>query len=342
MQKHNLHIIQPNETIDEIAKLYQLDKNDLIYFHNNHCLPKNSILIDITNQKELYIPRFAVSDVEKKVNFRNHSLIFEPKGFNQNYGVRIIFEKQNNETELKYETSVKWIKTEDKLHFFEIDRISNLFIDEEEVNNIANLLAYKSSQVLYPLTISVNEAGKFYAIENLNSYEKRWKKIKTEIHKEFEGEIVEKYLAQIEKIIIDEPSLLNLYLKKDYFVRTLFFGIYQNYGKHYQINGNETFPIIENINEPNYQIKLKIDPILDEYDMIWIDGNGKLNEERSPEDFISHSPFADDEQQINDNGKIRVRYYLNNQTKWIESAFLECSILTNNLKKVSISISKLD
>ena len=55
MQKHNLHIIQPNETINEIAKLYQLDKHDLIYFHNNHCLPEYTILIDITNQKELYI-----------------------------------------------------------------------------------------------------------------------------------------------------------------------------------------------------------------------------------------------------------------------------------------------
>ncbi|MGV0919287.1 hypothetical protein ACTS94_02695 [Empedobacter falsenii] len=342
MQKHNLHIIQPYETIDDIAKLYQLDKHDLIYFHNNHCLPRDTILIDITNQKELYIPRFAVSDREKKVNFRNHSLIFEPKGFNQSYGVRIIFEKQNNETELKYETSVKWIKTEDKLHYFEIDRISNLFIDEEEVNNIADLLACKSSQVLYPLTISIDKYGKFNAVENLSSYQNRWDNIKTEIYKEFDGEVVENYFKQIEKVIVDEPSLLNLYLKNDYFIRTLFFGIYQNYGKHYQINGNETFPIIENINEPNYQIKLEIDPIIDEYDMIWIDGNGKLNEERTPEDFFNNSPFADDDNIINQNGKIRVRYYLNNQTKWIESAFLECSILTNNLKKVSISISKLE
>ena len=342
MQKYNLHTIQLNETIDSIAKLYEVEKEDLIYFHNNHCLAKDSILIDITNQKELYIPRTAVIDRGKLVNFKNYSLIFNPTNFKQNYGVRIEIEKENTVQEIKYETSVKCIKTEEDLHYFEINRYSNVFINEEEVNGIADLLAYKTSKVLYPLYISTDKNGQFYQIENLELYQKRWNVILEDVYKEFEGEIVDKYIHHLENILINETELIQYYFKNDYFIRALFFGIYQNYGTKYRISGNSTFPIIENSNEPNYSIQLEIDPVLDDYDMIWIEGKGKLSEERTIEEFINQSPIAENEDIINDNGKIRLRYYLDNQTKWIESAYLECSILTNNFKKISISISKLD
>ncbi len=342
MQTYNLHTIQSKETVTSIAKLYDMKKEDLIFFHNNHCLAKDTILIEITTQKELYIPRTAVVEKQKLVNFKNYSLIFNPTDFQQNYGVRIEIEKENTVQELKYETSVKWIKTEDDLHYFEIDRLTTIFLNEEEVNNIADLLAYKTSKVLYPLYVSVDKTGRLEQVENIPIYHSRWEKIKEDVYKEFEGEVVDNYLNQIENILSTETELLSYLIKNDFFIRTLFFGIYQNFGSKYHIKGNSTFPIIKNSNEPNYSISLEIDPIIDEYDMIWIDGNGKLKEERTIDDFINQSPISENDDVINDNGSIRLRYYLNNQTKWIESAFLECSILTNNLKKVSISISKLE
>ena len=56
--------------------------------------------------------------------------------------------------------------------FFEIDRTSKLYLNEEEVNEIADLLAYRTSKVLYPLHISTDEHGQFEGVENAEAFQK--------------------------------------------------------------------------------------------------------------------------------------------------------------------------
>ncbi|MCJ7932866.1 MAG: hypothetical protein MUW56_04350 [Chryseobacterium sp.] len=344
MQRFNKHIIQENETLKSIAALYRLDADTLKLFHNNHCEVKDMILIELTGQQELFVPRTAIADTEKLVRFgRGNSLIFQPANSFCRFGVIINIEKGSCKNELKYETSVRWMKTEKKLHFFEIDRTSNLFLNEEEVNDIADVLAYKTSKVLYPLQISVDEHGKFNAVENLSVFKERWPAVKEEVYKEFDGETVDRYCGKIEKIIFD-PDAISLYLKNDYFIRTLFLGIYQSFGQHYQAEGTETFPILNNPVEPKYKIKLEIDPLKDEYDLVCITGEGKLNEERTVHDFINNSPFSlmiDDHPVVNDKGSFRIRYYLNGETQRPESMYLECSIMLEEEKKISVVVAAI-
>lgn len=184
MQKFNTHIIQKNETLKSIATLYGLDADTLKLFHNNHCQVKDMILIELTGQKELYIPRIAVADQNKKVQFgRGNSIVFRPERSFSKYGVIVNIETGNSKNELKYETSVRWLKNENNLHFFEIDRTSNLYLNEEEINEIADTLAYKTSKVLYPLQISVDEHGKFRQVENLSVFKERWTTVKEEVYK---------------------------------------------------------------------------------------------------------------------------------------------------------------
>lgn len=313
-------------------------------FHNNHSTAKENILIGITTQKELFIPRNAVLDKSKLVTFGNENkLIFEPENSSYKYGVSITIEIGDKQNEIKYETYVKWLKTENKLHFFEIDRISKLFINEEEINNIADLLAYKTSQVLYPLQISVDETGKFNEVENLPVFKQRWEDVKSEVLKEFEGETVEEYLLKIEKTI-DESEIISLLIKNDFFIRTLFFGIHQKYGIQYSANGEESFPVADNPVEPNYSIKWEIDPLKDDYDLINIVGNGTLNEERTTQDFINGSPFSfiiEEKPTINDNGNFRIQYFLNGKTALPESLYLECDILLAEKKKITVVVSNI-
>lgn len=146
MQKYNKHIINPDDTLKSIAKLYDLSEESLMFFHNNHCTNKDRILINITKQKEIFLPRTAVLDKNKLVKFVNgNRLIFKPENSFFNFGVSINIENGEKKNELKYETSVKWLKAEDNLHFFEIDRTSKVFINKEEINDIADTLAYKTS-----------------------------------------------------------------------------------------------------------------------------------------------------------------------------------------------------
>lgn len=345
MEKYNTHIVQSNDTIKSVSSLYGINKDDLLFFHNNHCPAKDHILIEISNQKELFIPRYAVADKSKLVELSSgNKLTFKPENIFVKYGVSIKIENGDKISEIKYDASVRWMKTENNLHYFEIDRLSKIFINEEEVNEIADLLAYKTSKVLYPLKISVDFSGKFNSVENLTAYNQRWEQVKEEVYKEFEGETVDDYIEKIEKIL-NEPDILTLLLKNDYFIRTLFFGIYQNYGSKYQIIGEEGFPVVKNSIEPNYEIKLEIDPIKDDYSLINIEGQGKLKDERSIEDFINENPFkliVDDEPTYNDKGEFRLQFYLNEKTSFPESVYLECSLMLDEEKKVSISIADVE
>lgn len=156
MQKFNKHSIQPDETVKSIANIYGLSEESLKFFHNNNCKVENSILINFTHQKELFLPRTAVVDKNKLVKFgHGNRLVFQPENSSLRYSMIITIENDEYKNELKYDVSVRWIKYESGFHFFEIHRISNLFLNEVEVNEIADLLAYKTSKVLYPMQISV-------------------------------------------------------------------------------------------------------------------------------------------------------------------------------------------
>lgn len=345
MNKFNKHIIHEGETLKSIAILYSISEEDLMMFHNNRSKENDKILINIRHQKELFIPRNSVLDQSKLVRFENgNRLSFQPANSLYNYGVMITIENGEKKNEIKYEASVKWLKSENDLHYFEIDRTSKLFINEEEINDIADLLAYKTSKVLYPLQISVDQTAKFNAVENLSIFKNRWEGIKEEVYKEFEGEIVEEYLLKIgEKI--EEPEIISLLIKNDYFIRTLFFGIYQKFGKAFKIDGLESFPVVDNAIEPMYNINLEIDPLKDDYDLVNISGTGTLYEERSIHDFINKAPFSfliEEQPVINSDGNFRIQYFLNGETNLPESLYLECDIMLEERKKVSVVISKIE
>lgn len=345
MQKYNIHTVQKDETLKGIASLYGLDKDALKLFHNNHCAVKDMILINLNGQKELFIPRIAVADKTLLVKFgKGNSLILRPEASVRRYSVVITIEKGEDKSELKYETSVRWLKTEKGNHFFEIDRTSKLYLNEEEVNEIADLLAYRTSMVLYPLQISTDEHGKFEGVENAEVFLKRWPAVKEELYKEFEGETVDEYCGKIEKVI-SQPEAINLYLKNDYFIRTLFFGIYQSYGPEYRTEMLTTFPVVDNAIEPGYKITLETDPLKGETGLITVEGSGKLYEERNIDDFIRKSPFSliiEDEPVMNEEGTFRLINYMKEEALLPKSLYLECSIMLQEEKKISVSVSGID
>ena len=345
MLKFNKHIIQNGETLDSIAAIYELPVDDLKFFHINHCEVKDQILIQIRHQKELFIPRIAVEDKKRLVKFSHGNQIdFRPQNSSLSYGVIIKIENGEKQNELKYSTSVRWLKSENKLHYFEIDRISNLFINDEEVNEMADLLAYKTSKVLYPLTVSVDEQGKLNDIENVFEFKTRWNAVKDEVNKEYEGEVVDLYCQKIEAILNEQDALF-VYFKNDFFLRTLFFGIYLKFNQSNQTEISAEFPLIKNAKEPEYRLKVEIDPVKDEYDLVNISAEGILNEKRTVSDLINEAHFpmlADEQMKINQQGKCRLQYYLNGETMLAESLYLECDINLEKWKKISVVITVLN
>jgi hypothetical protein len=230
------------------------------------------------------------------------------------------------------------------LNVFEIDRISKIYINEEEPGDMADTLAYKTSKVLYPMQILVDREGQWKAVARYNRYPERWKTIKQEIHKEFEGEIAEEYLLKIGKIL-KNPELITRYMLGDLFIRTLFPGYCTHYGKGFTAEKHITFPIIDNAIEPRYKIQAKAGPYLDEYNIINIKIEGVLDDGRSRADFINENPFASGEEEEKKEtvpfGDITVQAFLNPNSCIPEAIHLECSIALEETKKVTVIIVNL-
>lgn len=344
MKLYNKHIIQKGEKLQDIVDLYSFPKDDIVFFHNNNCEAANNVLIEITHQKEIFLPRNVVADKNKLVKFSSgNALEFKPENSFYKYNVCINIENGDKQNELKCDVSVHWLKFQNDLHYFEIDRISKMYINEVEANEIADLLAYKTSKVLYPLQISVDKYGEFNAVESLEVFKQRWNPIKEDIYKEFEGEVVDTYIKKIEQTI-EEPEIITLLINNDFFLRTLFFGVYQKYGNNYKTTSLQSFPVIKNAIEPIYKVQLEIDPVIDDDNFINIEAYGTLHDERTKYDFIDENPFQliiEDDPILNHEGNFRLQYYMNSKTGLSENIYLECSIMLNTERKVSITITNL-
>ena len=353
MKRYRLHNVLPNETIESIARLYSIDVYKLIMFHNHNCENSKDLIFITTNInkiKNIYVPRDLSVDKSKLVKFNQfNKLVLKPETNTKKYAIRIVIET-NTSVEVKFEASIKWLKSTDQKHYFEIDRISPPYINSQELNLMADILAFETAKVLYPMQIAVDTTGKYITVETseglVPDFIAKWHQVKSTIYKQFEGITVDNYLLKMENIIADKANNLSFYLKNDFFIRTLFFGVYLNYVDEYSIEVEKTFPIIKHNIEPNYKLKMQVDPLIDEYGLITISGKGTLFETRTSTEIFKGVAFSEfnveNNVQVNTNGKINAKYFLNAQTKLVEHAFLECSIFDDEIaKKISINISSI-
>lgn len=354
MNKYNLHILQKGDTLQSVAKKYNITAEELRRYHNTYCELPDLLGTEITHQKELIVPKPKSEEnseetpkekERKKVSFApNNKLVYSPVNTHYQYGVMITLENGEEKNEIKYETSVKWIQKYGDYHIFEIDRTSKIFINEEEANDIADLLAYETSKVLFPMHLMVDEDGNWEEVAKYNKYPERWKTVKKHLQKEFDGEMVENYFQKIEKIL-GTPEQINFYMLGDFFLRTLFLGYCFSYGKNFTTEKHITFPIIENGIEPRYKIQAKTDPYLDEYNLITIEMEGILDDDRSQADFINGNPFAfeieEKDKKIESFGNFLIKAFLNPNSSIPEAVHLECGLDLEESKKVSVVIANL-
>ena len=334
MSTHKLHIVQKGETLQSIAEKYHISVEALRRYHNTYCELSDLIEEKLTHHKKIFIPQSAPENTNKNITptAKKPILSYNPHHCRYQYGVTITIEEAGKKDELKYEVAVKWIQKYEEYHIFEIDRNSKIYINEEETNLIADVLAYKTSKVLYPMHILVSDKAELVDIATYNKYRERWKTVKEEVLKEFRGEVVTSYLKKIEDIL-KEPSLLMLYLSGDFFLRTLFLGYSENFT---QSN------ILKNAKEPRYKAQLKLAEALDEYNLLHLEIKGSLNDKRSKEDFMNGYLFPNEEEGVSNTkseGELYGSYFLNPNNGMPEALQLEVSIGLDTEKKVTVMIA---
>ena len=240
------------------------------------------------------------------------------------YGVCITFENENSVNEVKYEVKVSRLKPgSNNEPLFLIERTSEVFVNEGIPELVADRLAYEAGKVFYPLVISVDNNGGFERVYNHEEIIKRWPKIKSKLLSNFDGEMTDYYIANMEKLLAIPLNVTNVFGKNDWLINTFFKPLYKVYQKD-KIE-KMTFPILNNSNVDNYLIAEKFDKNPNSFGAIEVLHEGNIELENT-DNF---------EQAF---GNYQGRYFLHPKYKYIISLMSDFSISRYINAKVKVRI----
>ncbi len=274
-----------------------------------------------------------------------NQLPFRPEGTYTCYGVCITLTTADEATELKYEAGVKWIKRNTEgLHIFELQRLSKVFVNDTEANDIATEMAELASKIVYPLWIKVDDAGMYQGIANYEALVQRVPAVKKAILDQYQGPTAEDFVSLCEAAVSSE-FLAEQSLQGDCLIHTLFGGWHTGFDADFTRNAAITFPVLHDTEALRYQAVSQLEPCLDEFNLVQLTVKGHLEDDRAKADLEEGFnlpyygllyPGA-----AKAMGEVYVKCFLNPMKFTVETMYAEFSVALEQPRKVSVSISNL-
>ncbi|MDR7371314.1 LysM domain-containing protein [Flavobacterium aquidurense] len=332
--EYSLYEINKGDTLESIAIKLGIDFDELRQFHNKwskleDCLagwlPRHLKHIKISNKKE---EQQEISGQNKPVAVRFISydfiLPFMPFNLHHQYSVLYTIEKGDTIQTLQQNYKLRRLQPDsdqNDYHFIQIDKISELLIDGKPIEIKAYSVAEKTAQLLFPLRIVVDKYGKWYDLNSYDKLKERWEKQKEEIRDAYDGEVYQKIAENIEGVITDDNSLIN-HITGNWFLKAFFNGIHMAYTRNFEIQKELYFPVLAEEEEIEFLITQKVNPYLNDSNLIEVTQKG-VSENECLEEYYN------------------AKYLLNPNHYNIESLELECSLIELN-QKIKVEVKNLD
>lgn len=237
-----------------------------------------------------------------------------PVGKSLRYGLQLDIESNEETNELKYEIEVTRLYDKETGNMvFQIQRVSDVYINEILPDLVFDKLAFIVGSVFYPLIIELDGRGEIYTIANHQDILLRWPSVKEQVYQDFEGVLTEDYLLKMESLLqsVDQTTIA---LKNyDWFLNVFFKPIYKNYEA--RLNQKETawyYPVTVSSNQ-YYSVEETLQDFLNHFGAIEILHEAKL----CPEDEEEMGLFE---------GNYTGRYILHPRLKHILVVFGEWQI----------------
>ncbi|WP_264551514.1 LysM peptidoglycan-binding domain-containing protein [Flavobacterium sp. N2038] len=334
--KFRTYKIKKGDTLASVARDLGIEADELRWYHNMYCEIPDLIEADFKGYLEFLIlapekpidaPKEEIEKKLQKVSLASiYKLPFIAEKINKEYKVQYTTVVGDEVDTLETEVSVKWLASDkNNFHLFEINR-GVIYINNAIPDTVMDELAAKTAEVIYPLKIVVDESGKWVDIYNYDEIERRWKDTKNAILDYYEGEVTDNYIEHTEYALESAETLLKS-LASDYFLRTFFNGIHVGYTSRYTFQ-NEVFFPLEKDEESKFEVEQKIDPVLDESNLVRVEQQGDYVDSGSEASF-GFEPWK---------GKFKALYLLDEHSYCIEKINLECNIEYDEIIKVIIQI----
>ncbi len=273
---------------------------------------------------------------EENENNVKHKFIVRPKNLSGRYGCMIIFEKGELKNEIRYKLNINFLKEQNGINLFKLDREKELFINDLPPNNFMDQLAFETSKVIYPLELEVSNDGNIKKIRNFSQIKERWIDEEKRIKAYYKGELTDKYLKLTNKTLKAEERLINK-LTKDWFFY-LYFKLFNKYDYKEKLM---QFPTAGKALPVSYEVTHKVEERSEAEDVL-IRIKGKIKDERCALDLeqeLDYSYFRNIDSNEKDlKGTCTINYSLNNKTRIIEG--IDATFNTKYLepKKVTIKM----
>lgn len=329
--QYSRYEIQKGDTLESIAQKLNIEIDDLRQYHNARSKIEDCLAGELRSHLKFLIVSNKKEDViheEKKQQVlfisQDYVLPFQPFELNHQYNVLCTIQKGEKIQTVEQNFNLRRLRPDSKqedYHFIQIDKISKVLIDGKAVDTRAYKVAEKTGALLYPLRIVVNKYGKW---ENLNSYDKlkqRWANQKEEIKASFDGAVYESLANDIANKITDNNALVK-HISGDWFLRAFFNGIHMAYTRKFEIEKKLFFPAIAEVEDIEFSIIQKVNPYLNELNLIEISQTGESENEHVEEYYFA-------------------KYYLNPNNYIIEHLSIECDLVDMD-RKIKIEVKNLN
>lgn len=267
---HPKYNIKEGDTLQKVTDLFGIEESIWKGYHNNMCrlddiirdtLPKHLeeiFLLPELWDKELNLSHISTNneevnhDTTRKVRVQNTksgqkqltnwAIYPRLNKLNHAYWFRYIIEDKKSVTEVKYKVLVRHIRQEtEETDLYLINRISDVYINDELPNLCMDELAYETGKVFYTMVVEIDKKAQRVALRNYEQIKNKWiNTIRPYVVLRYGGEVGNRYLTQMDKVIGDKNRIEEIF-KNDLFIQLYFGTFYHSYSQEFEIDKTVEF-----------------------------------------------------------------------------------------------------
>ncbi|OEK09426.1 hypothetical protein A8C32_11960 [Flavivirga aquatica] len=233
-----------------------------------------------SSSKEDARPHFSLfdkkeEDQSKKTSFsrRLHYWLIENRTsfLHRTYGIKINY---SNEKIIHYMLEVVCTSYKKGVFSYTLNR-DQFFKNGKRLEGFMEQLAEQSVSCLYPLKVSVSEAGQIIGVNNQEDIETRWETKQKELAKRYSGKSFVNYCKKISHVVSSPEKILKS-LNSDVVYDILFSKIYINYTNKFTKPLEKEFKWFSSIQKIRFQGNQSVNPVLKENNRMLINYQGSM------------------------------------------------------------------
>lgn len=243
--KQNFYVVKPDETLESISRDLMLENPQYLHeYHNQRCsfldiIPDDGKLrllqkLCIPGSKEILKMNALIREKGEGLyqQFPNGKIPFNAEAFSGEYKIRQTESDDGaQKSEYAYSIHFNYIKKEENrycIHF----SMSDFTKDGEELEQKINTLASAFAKIIYPVTLVIDESGKFVAAETHQEVQHIINEIEA-LKKYHQGYYASMHIDQMKDKMADSKNIFSS-LKRILPIQFLFGCFYQ---ARYNISG---------------------------------------------------------------------------------------------------------